>query len=67
MTPTIQQSTRRAVLTFYNGERVQASVVIPPLHRTIFHEQLERKLARDYNTANPNALHKVVKVHLMRN
>ena len=57
---------RTAILTFDNGQRVRAEVLIPKSDRPIFHNDLERRFIEDFHKSQPNAAHKLVKVHILR-
>lgn len=57
---------RRAIVTLDNGTRIQAQMRIPA--RNIrFHEDLENALVEEWNKAQPGAVLKVTRIHLMRN
>lgn len=57
---------RHAILTFDDGSRIQAEVSLR-LKRWYTHADYERELVAELNNAQPNAVHKITKVHLMRN
>lgn len=57
---------RTAILTFDNGQRVRAEILIPKSDRPIFHNDLERRFIEDFHKSQPNAAHKLVKVHILR-
>lgn len=57
---------RHAVLTFDDGSRIQAEVTLR-LKRWYTHADYERELVAELNKAQPNAVHKITKVHIMRN
>lgn len=57
---------RHAVLTFDDGSRIQAEVSLR-LKRWYTHADYERELVAELNKAQPNAVHKITKVHIMRN
>lgn len=57
---------RTAILTFDNGQRVRAEILIPKSDRPIFHYDLERRFIEDFHKSQPNAAHKLVKVHILR-
>lgn len=58
---------RTAILTFDNGQRVRAEILIPKSDRPIFHNDLERRFIEDFHKSQPDAVHKLVKVHILRN
>ena len=58
---------RTAILTFDNGQRVRAEILIPKSDRPIFHNDLERRFIEDFHKSQPRAVHKLVKVHILRN
>lgn len=58
--------TRQAILTFDNGSRIRAEVTLR-LKRWYTHADYERELVAELNNAQPNAVHKIKKIHLMRN
>lgn len=57
---------RHAILTFDDGSRIQAEVTLS-LKRWYTHADYERELVAELNKAQPNAVHKITKVHIMRN
>ena len=57
---------RHAILTFDNGSRIRAEVTLR-LKRWYTHADYERELVAELNKAQPNAVHKITKVHIMRN
>lgn len=57
---------RHAILTFDDGSRIQAEVTLR-LKRWYTHADYERELVAELNKALPNAVHKITKVHIMRN
>lgn len=64
--PFIPPQQRTAILTFDNGQRVRAEISIPGTDKPVWHTDLERHIVRDFNNAQPRAVHKLVKVHLLR-
>ena len=64
--PFIPPHQRTAILTFDNGQRVRAEVTLPGTDKPVWHADLERHIVRDFNKAQPRAVHKLVKVHLLR-
>ena len=65
--PFMPREQRTAILTFDNGQRVRAEILIPKSDRPIFHNGLERRFIEDFHKSQPNAAHKLVKVHILRN
>lgn len=63
----IEQITRRCLLTFSDGSKMQATITIPKPTKPIFPKELERQSIKQLNESQPNAVHKVVKCHIMRN
>lgn len=59
--PFVPREQRTAILTFDNGQRVRAEITLPGRHT-----ELERRIVNDFNKAQPRAVHKLVKVHLLR-
>lgn len=57
---------RHAILTFDDDSRIQAEVSLR-LKRWYTHADYERELVAELNKAQPNAVHKITKVHIMRN
>lgn len=58
--------TRQAILTFDNGSRIRAEVTLVP-KRWYTNSDYERELLKEFNKSQPNMVHKVTKIHLMRN
>lgn len=65
--PFVPREWRTAILTFDNGHRAHAEVLLPGTDKPVWHADLERRLVRDFNKSQPHAVHKVVKIHLLRN
>lgn len=65
--PFIPSQWRTVILTLDNGERVRVKVLMPRTEKPLWHTDLERRLVRDFNKSQPHAVHKVVKIHLLRN
>lgn len=57
---------RHAILTFDDGSRIRAEVTLR-IKRWYTHADYERELLEEFNKSQPNAVHKITKVHLMRN
>lgn len=58
---------RKAILTLDNGAKIEAVVTMPSPRKAMFHEEMEKKFVEDFNKAQPYVVHKLVKVHIMRN
>lgn len=59
--------TRRCLLTLDGGAKIQAVLTMPNPIKPIFPKEMERKFIESFNDSQPNAVHKVVKCHIMRN
>ena len=62
-----EKITRRCLLTLDGGAKIQAVLTIPKPTKPIFHKEMERQFIKSFNESQPNAVHKVVKCHIMRN
>ena len=62
-----EQITRRCLLTLDGGAKIQAVLTIPKPTKLIFIEEMERQFIKSFNESQPNAVHKVIKCHIMRN
>lgn len=60
----IEQISRKCLMTFSDGSKIQATITIP---KSIFPEQMERNIIENFNKSQPLAVNKVVKCHIMRN
>lgn len=58
---------RTAILTLDNGFKFRAEITIPHSSKPVFHREFEKKLVGEINKSQPRAVHKVVKIHLLRN
>lgn len=58
---------RRCLLTFDGGAKIQAVLTMPKPTKPIFPKEMERQLVKQLNESQPNAAHKVIKCHIMRN
>ena len=63
----IEQITRRCLLTFSDGSKMQATITIPKPTKSIFPKEMEFQLVKQLNESQSNAVHKVVKCYIMRN
>ena len=59
--------TRRCLLTLDSGAKIQATLTMPKPTKPIFLKEMERHFIKSFNESQPNAVHKVVKCHIMRN
>lgn len=59
--------TRRCLLTLDGGAKIQAVLTMPKPTKPIFPKKMERQFIKDFNESQLNAVHKVVKCHIMRN
>lgn len=59
--------TRRCLLTSDGGAKIQAVLTMPKPTKPIFPEEMERQFINSFNESQPNAVHKVIKCHIMRN
>lgn len=64
--PFVKPLVRQAILTFDDGSRIRAEVTLVP-KRWNAHADYERELVAELNKAQPNAVHKIKKILLMRN
>lgn len=64
--PFIPSQWRTAILTFENGERVRAKVLMPRTEKPLWHTDLEGRFIHDFNKSQSKAIHKVIKVHILR-
>lgn len=62
-----QMITRRCLLTLDGGAKIQAVLTMPKLTKPIFPKEMERQFIKNFNESQPNAVHKVIKCHIMRN
>lgn len=58
---------RKVILTLDNGAKIEADVTMPSPRKALLYEEIEKKLVEDFNKSQPYAVHKLVKVHIMRN
>lgn len=54
-------------MTFSDGSKIQATITITKPTKPIFPNEIERQFIKSFNESNPNAVHKVIKCHIMRN
>ena len=59
--------TRRCLLTLDGGAKIQAVLTMPKPIKPIFPKEMERQFIKNFNESQPNAVHKVIKCHIMRN
>lgn len=58
---------RRCLITLDGWAKIQAVLTIPKPKKPIFLKEMERQFIKSFNESQPNAVHKVVKCHIMRN
>lgn len=58
---------RRCLLTFDGGAKIQVILTMPKPTKPIFPKEMERLFVKQFNESQPNAAHKVIKCHIMRN
>lgn len=63
----VEMITRRCLLTLDGGAKIQAVLTMPKPTKPIFPKEMERQFIKSFNEAQSNAVHKVVKCHIMRN
>lgn len=51
----------------WGGAKIQAVLTMPKPTKPIFPEEMERQFIKNFNESQPNAVHKVIKCHIMRN
>lgn len=59
--------TRKCLLTLDGGAKIQAVLTIPKPTKPIFPKEMERQFIKNFNESQPNAVHKVIKCHILRN
>lgn len=62
-----EKITRRCLLTLDGGAKIQAVLTMPKPTKPIFLQEMERQFIKSFNESQPNAVHKVIKCHIMRN
>ena len=62
-----EKITRRCLLTLDGGAKIKAILTIPKPTKPIFPKEMERQFIKSFNESQPNAVHKVIKCHIMRN
>lgn len=62
-----QMITRRCLLTFDEGAKIQAILTMPKPTKPIFPKEMERQIIKSFNESQPDMVHKVIKCHIMRN
>lgn len=65
--PFMPREQRTAILTFDNGHRVRAEILIPKSDRPMWYDDIERRFIEDFHKSQPRAVHKLEKVHILRN
>lgn len=64
--PSPPPESRTAILTFSNGKRVRTEVLLPTSGKPLCIEDVERNMVRNFPKTQPHAVHKLVKVHILR-
>lgn len=62
-----EKISRRCLFTFDGGKKIQVILTMPKPTKPIFPEKMERHIMDEFNKSQPNAVHKVIKCHIMRN
>lgn len=62
-----EKITRRCLLTLDGGAKIQAVLTMQKPTKPIFPKEMERQFVKQFNESQPNAVHKVIKCHIMRN
>mgnify|MGYP004617973915 FL=1 len=62
-----EKISRRCLLTFDGGAKIQAILTMPKPTKLIFPKKMEREFIKNFNESQPTAVHKVIKCHIMRN
>lgn len=62
-----EKISRRCLLTFDGGAKIQAVLTMPKPTKPIFPKEMERHIMDEFNKSQPNAVCKVIKCHIMRN
>ena len=62
-----EKITRRCLLTLNGGAKIQAVLTMPKPTKPIFLKEMERLFIKSFNESQPNAIHRVIKCHIMRN
>ena len=62
-----EKISRRCLLTLDGGAKIQVVLTMPKPTKPIFPEEMERYIMDEFNKSQPNAVHKVIKCHIMRN
>lgn len=62
-----EKISRRCLLTFDGGAKIQAVLTMPKPTKPIFQKEMERQFVKQFNESQPNMVNKVVKCHVMRN
>lgn len=60
----------KAVLILDNGRKIAVDILPPQIgkiRRPRFQDEYERWFVEEFNKAQPRAVHKVVKAHILRN
>ena len=63
----VEEIERKGICTLDNGAKFEAMFKIRPQSGGVFHDELEKELVREFNASQPHMVHKLVRIHLMRN
>lgn len=66
-TPPPYAITRNAIVTLDDGAKERIKVIVPTSKVLIHPEEFERKFITEFNRSQPNLLHKLVGIKIMRN
>lgn len=62
-----EKITRRCLIIFDDEAKIPAVLSMPKPTKPIFPKEMESQLVKQLNESQPNAVHKVIKCHIMRN
>ena len=63
----IEQMSRRYLIELSDGSKILAILTIQKPTKPIFPKEMERQFINSFNESQQNAVHKVIKCHIMRN
>ncbi len=63
----IEQMSRRCLIELSDSSKILDILTIPKPTKPIFPKEMERQFIKNFNESQPNAVHKVIKCHIMRN
>lgn len=58
---------RTAIITLNSGYKFRADITLRNDGEPRWHGDFEQQLVREWNKAQPHAVHKAIKIHLLRN